>query len=46
MLFICALRSTSLILFNILTTFRSFMTIAHKKQKMPYLYNQAMATAR
>ena len=44
--YLYALRPTNLILFNVLTIFRSFMTIAHKKQKMSYLYNQAMATAR
>ena len=35
-----------LILSNVLITLRSFMTIAHKKQKMSYSYNQAMAIAR
>ena len=44
--YLCALRSISLILLNVLITFRSFMTIAHKKQKMPYFYDQVMATAR
>ena len=41
-----ALRSTNFILFNILIIFRSFMTTAHKKQKMFYFYNQVMAIAK
>ena len=44
--YLCASRSISLILFNVLITFRSFMTIAYKKQKMSYFYNQAMTIAR
>ena len=44
--YLCALKPINLILLNVLTTFRSFMTIAHKKQKMSYFYNQVMAIAR
>ena len=36
----------SLILSDVLAILRSFMTIAHKKQKMSYLHDQAMAIMR
>ena len=42
---LCALKSISFILFNILITFRSFIINAYKKQKMSYFYNYSEIAA-